>query len=144
MEIEVRFPGGKRVDAEVGGFEIRTDQPVSAGGQESAPDPFTLFLASLATCAGIFALGFCQARNISTEGLRVVQHSTKNAQTGRLEHVAIEVVLPPGFPEHYRPAIMRAVDSCKVKKTLADPPTFEVRSVLAEGDAASATGSVGA
>ena len=57
MEIEVSFPGGKRVDATFGGFTIRTDQPVSAGGQGSAPEPSALFLASLATCAGIYVVG---------------------------------------------------------------------------------------
>ena len=43
----VSFPGGKRVDAEYGGFTIRTDQPPQGGGEGSAPPPFDLFLASI-------------------------------------------------------------------------------------------------
>ena len=136
MEINVSFPGGKRVNAAVDGFEIATDQPASGGGNGSAPEPFALFLASIATCAGIYALGFCQARSIPTEGLRVVQRSSKNQDTGRLERVEIDVILPPGFPEKYRTAIQRAAEGCKVKKTIFDPPTFEVRSVVADQDAA--------
>ena len=50
----VTFPGGKRVDAEYGGFTVRTDQPPQSGGEGSAPQPFDLFLASIATCAGIY------------------------------------------------------------------------------------------
>ncbi|MBW2050564.1 MAG: osmotically inducible protein OsmC, partial [Deltaproteobacteria bacterium] len=51
--VEVSFPGGKRVDAQIGGFTIKTDQSRDNGGDESAPEPFQLFLASIATCAGI-------------------------------------------------------------------------------------------
>src|SRR5690242_16184098 len=72
-DTEVTFPGGKRVAANVAGRVIRTDQPASLGGEDSAPAPFDLFLASIATCAGIYVLGFCQARNLSTEGLAVRQ-----------------------------------------------------------------------
>jgi len=31
-DIEVTFPGGKRVDAHVGAHVVHTDQPTSAGG----------------------------------------------------------------------------------------------------------------
>ena len=72
--IEVSFPGGKRVDARVGGFTMATDQPTELGGDGSAPAPFDLFLASIATCAGIYVLGFCQARGLATDGLALVQH----------------------------------------------------------------------
>ena len=48
----VTFPGGKRVDAEYDGFTIKTDQSPKGGGEGSAPQPFDLFLASIATCAG--------------------------------------------------------------------------------------------
>lgn len=136
MEISVTFPGGKRVNASFDGFEVATDQPVAGGGEGAAPEPFALFLASLAACSGIYALGFCAARGIATEGLRVVQRTTKNPTTGRLEHVAHEVELPPGFPEKYRAAIVRAVDGCKVKKTIFDPPTFDTRAVVHPADLA--------
>ena len=55
-EIKVAFSGGLRIDAEYRGFLIKTDQPVADGGEGSAPAPFDLFLASLATCAGYYAL----------------------------------------------------------------------------------------
>jgi putative redox protein len=51
MEMKVDFPGGARVAAHFGDFTINTNQPVKAGGDGSAPAPFELFLASLATCA---------------------------------------------------------------------------------------------
>ena len=50
-EMTVTFPGGRRVNASYGDFEIATDQSPDHGGDASAPEPFDLFLASLATCA---------------------------------------------------------------------------------------------
>ena len=126
MDITVTFPGGKRVDANLGDHVIQTDQPVAGGGEDSAAAPFDLFLASLATCAGIYVLGFCQARQIPTAGLGLVQHHTYDPATKQLTGVALELVLPPGFPERYRDAVVRAAEGCMVKKLLANPPTISV------------------
>jgi len=52
MEIHVQSPGGFLVDARFGDFKISIDQPVADNGANSAPSPFDLFLAALATCAG--------------------------------------------------------------------------------------------
>ena len=53
MEMRIRFPGNKKVNADFDGFSLATDQPIEAGGDGSAPAPFDLFLASIGTCAGI-------------------------------------------------------------------------------------------
>lgn len=127
MELIIDFPGGKRVDAHFGAFTVSTDQPAQAGGEDSAPTPFATFLASIGTCAGIYVLGFCQARGIPTEGLTVTQRSQHDPETKRLVDVTIEVGLPQGFPEKYREAVLRAAENCKVKKTIEHPPTFTVR-----------------
>ena len=126
MDIEVTFPGGTRVDAKVGEFVVQTDQPVELGGAGSAIAPFELFLASLATCAGIYALGFCQARKLPTEGLKLTQRYALDAETKLPAKVSITLQLPDGFPEMYRGAIVRAVEGCKVKKTVLSQPVFEV------------------
>jgi hypothetical protein len=44
MAIEVYFDGGKKVNAIIQDFTVKTDQPVRGGGDNSAPAPFTLFL----------------------------------------------------------------------------------------------------
>lgn len=136
MDITISFPGGKRVDADLGGHVIATDQSLAHGGAGSAPEPFDLFLASLATCAGIYVLGFCQARGIPTEGITLIQRSTSDPETKRLALVELEVGLPPGFPEKYRTAVLKAAEGCRVKKTLLDPP--EVRVVSREAKEAMA------
>jgi ribosomal protein S12 methylthiotransferase accessory factor len=125
MDIEVDFPGGKRVVAQVGSHRIETDQPAELGGQDASPAPFDLFLASLATCAGIYALGFLQARGLPTAGMRLRQHVDMDPASHLPTRVRLELTLPPGVPEKYRSAVLRAVENCKVKKTIAAAPVFE-------------------
>jgi putative redox protein len=128
-EIHISFKGGKRVAADYGKFEILTDQSAKYGGGETAPEPFALFLASIGTCAGVFVLGFCQARQIPTDGIRLVQRM-ETSDKGVLTKVSIDVVVPPSFPEKYRGAVARVVDACAVKKAIQDPPVFEARTVV--------------
>lgn len=126
MKYEVSFPGGVKVAATAAGHTVVTDQPVAAGGEGTAMAPFDLFMASLATCAGFYALRFCQERNLSTDGLGVTLESVKDVEKKRVGTVRIEVRLPNDFPEKYHDAITRAVDLCAVKRHVIEPPAFEV------------------
>lgn len=119
MEILINFPGGARVDAHVRDHTVQTDQPKSGGGDDSAPSPFELFLASIGTCAGIYILGFCRQRNLPAEGIRIVQrvHADK---------IELEIQVPPSIPKQYHSALIRSAELCKVKKTLENPPRFEI------------------
>jgi putative redox protein len=131
MEMQITFPGGARVDASFGPYTVGTDQPAKYGGDDSAPTPFQLFLASIGTCAGIYVLGFCRQRGLSTEGVRVVQRLRTDAATGMVAQIDIEIIVPPGFPEKYHSALVRAAEQCAVKKHLEAPPQFSVRTVTA-------------
>lgn len=124
--MEITFPGGARVNARSNGFEIATDQPEKNGGENCAPSPFDLFLMSLGTCAGFFALRFCQQRDLPTAGMKLTLDNQRDPDTKRLDSVSITLHLPDGFPEKYRGAILRATDQCAVKKALLDPPEIEV------------------
>ena len=124
MHMEMTFPGGLAVDAQYEGFTVPTDQPVHAGGGGTAPAPFDLFLASIGTCAGLFALRFCQQRGISAEGLGVTLATERDDARHLVTEVRLEVTLPDGFPEKYREALLRAIDQCTVKRHLMTPPRF--------------------
>lgn len=136
MKFEVSFPGGMRVDAAFGGHRLKTDQPVEVGGTDTAPAPFDLFLGSLATCAGFYAMRFCQQREIPTDGLGVTLEPIREPGAKKLGKIRIELTLPPEFPEKYHEAILRAVDQCAVKRAVFDPPEFDI--VLAGALATSA------
>ena len=124
--MEITFDGGKVITAHTNSHSIRTDQPVNAGGENSAPAPFELFLASIGTCAGIYVKMFCEQRDINTDGIKIIQSAEYDRQTGLPTFIKLDIQLPVDFPEKYKAAVINAADLCKVKKTIANPPRFEV------------------
>jgi putative redox protein len=86
----------------------------------------------LGACAGFYVLSFCQRRGIATDGLRLVQQTETDSDSGMVRTVRLEIELPPAFPEQYRAAVIRAAEQCAVKKLLEHPPAFEIRTVASE------------
>ena len=124
--LAVCFPGGKRVDVQIREFSIPTDQSPKAGGAASAPEPFDLFLASLAACAGIYALNFCQSRQLSTVGLGLAMDWERDPAQSLKARVCYRLRLPKDFPEKYRRGICKAIELCTVKKMIQNAPEFSV------------------
>jgi ribosomal protein S12 methylthiotransferase accessory factor len=126
MEMQIVFPGGQRVDALMGNLRIETNQ------DGTAPAPFSLFLASMGTCAGIYVLNFCQQRNLPTEGLRIIQRTRTNPSTRMVDRVDLEIQLPADFPEKYKDAVIKSAELCAVKKHLEAPPSFAITTTSAQ------------
>jgi putative redox protein len=124
--MEITFEGGKVVTAHSHGHIIKTDQPVSGGGQNTAPSPFELFLASIGTCAGIYVKSFCDNRKIPTENIKIIETTEFDEETGLPTHIKLDVKLPADFPEKYKEAVISVAELCKVKKSIAAPPVFQV------------------
>lgn len=131
MDMKIVFPGNKKVDALYKGFRVSTDQPAEGGGDGSAPAPFDLFLASLGTCAGIYVLGFCQQRGLSTDGIELVQRMHFDPSKRMIGGIDIEIRVPAGFPEKYHDALVNAASLCAVKKHIQDPPAFTITTTVA-------------
>jgi ribosomal protein S12 methylthiotransferase accessory factor len=137
-EYVIDFPGGARVDAHFGPYTIKTDQPPTGGGEGSAPTPFSLFLASLGTCAGIYVLNFCRQRGLPTDGIRLVQQVDRDPITHMVANVSLAIHLPAGFPEKYKDALIRSAEQCAVKKHLEKPPKISVTTQIAQSATQSA------
>ena len=132
MEMIINFPGGLKVDANFGPYTVETDQPDRSGNPAAAPTPFATFLASIGTCAGIYVLGFCKQRGLSTEGIQIRQKMQSNPFNGMVEKIDLEIEVPSDFPEKYHTALIRSAEQCAVKKHFENPPTFEVSTKVLE------------
>ena len=124
--MEITFDGGKVVTAHSHGHIIKTDQPLKDGGGDTAPAPFELYLASIGTCAGIYVKSFCDNRQIAAEKIKIIQTTEYNKETGLPTSVKIDIQLPPDFPEKYKASVLHVAGLCKVKKSIANPPVFEI------------------
>jgi ribosomal protein S12 methylthiotransferase accessory factor len=126
MEINITLGSGKKVMAEVNGKTIITDQSIASGGENSAPTPFDLFLASIGTCTGIYVKSFCIQREISTEGISLKQIMKYDQTTKLISEITVEINLPANFPEKYKESLINAANLCTVKKHLHTPPLINV------------------
>jgi len=132
MKIEVSFEGKKGVTASFDGYVVKTDQPVESGGDGSAPAPFELFLASIATCSGIYVKGFCDIRNLPTDKIKIFQEMEYDETGQTVTKINIEIQVPSDFPENYRDALAHVAGKCKVKKHIMQPPEINAHTSVQE------------
>ena len=124
--MEITFDGDKVITAHLNGHTIRTDQPLDNGGGNTAPAPFDLFLASIGTCAGIYIKSFCDKRQISTEGIKIIQTMEFDKEKKTPSLFKLDIQLPAVFPEKYKEAVINAAELCLVKKTINNLPEFQI------------------
>jgi ribosomal protein S12 methylthiotransferase accessory factor len=127
MKIEISLLDGQKLQASFGNHQIISDQSVSVGGEESYPEPFDYFLASMPLCAGFYIRKFCESRGISTEGISLTQEQTTIGEDKYQKRFAISVTLPEGFPDKYKKAILAAANTCTVKKVIQAVPEFDIQ-----------------
>ncbi|MCG6908575.1 MAG: OsmC family protein [Deltaproteobacteria bacterium] len=128
--MEVYFPGGKKVNAIYKGFTIETDQSKDEGGDGSASEPYSLFLASIGTCAGVYVVYFCQERGIDTSNIKMKLDFERNEEKHLTTAVHIHFDLPADFPPKYKAAVVKAAQLCTVKRNILDPPQFTVSATI--------------
>jgi putative redox protein len=124
--MKIELGSGLAVNAHFKNHVISSDQPIRSGGEDAAPSPFDLFLASIGLCAGFYVQSFCRQREISTDRVSLTLQTSRDPERKRIAKILIEIQLPPDFPEKYRQAVLRAVEQCSVKRHLFDPPEFEI------------------
>jgi len=129
MEIKVNYLDNLRLEAKFDDFTVIADQPIRYKGDGSAPGPFDYFLASSALCAAYFVKVYCNARNISTENIRLSQNNIVDPEDRYNQIFKIQVELPEDISDKDRQGILRSIDRCTVKKVVQTGPTFEIEVV---------------
>ncbi len=117
-EFKVTFPGNKKVDVEIGKFIVKTDQKKIYGGDDTAPEPFNIFLSSIGSCAGIYALSFCEPRKLNTEGMYLLLDISFKERQNFLEEIKLTLYVNKEFPEKYIKPIVKSMNHCAVKNQL--------------------------
>jgi len=124
--MKVTHEGGLKFVADVRGHRVVTDQPVKAGGEDSAPMPIEMLGVGLGTCVALYVQQFCRARGIAHEGMEVRVETRGAPNPNRIGRFDLRVVLPEAVPEKYRQAIDRVARSCAVHNTLMHAPEVSV------------------
>lgn len=123
--INVTYVRGDQLRIEVRGHEVVTDQPVDDGGDDIAPTPTELFVASLAACIGYYAERFLRRNGLATEGLTVSTDYTWAESPHRVGAIDLNVEAP-GLTAARRDAFSRVIEHCTVHNSLHHPPEVRV------------------
>jgi putative redox protein len=125
--LEARFVAGEAYEVRVRGHRLVVDQPAEAGGQDSAPTPTELFVASLASCVAFYAGRFLTRHGYSREGLALsARYEMASDRPARVSNIRLLLRVPAGLPPE-RWAALRAVAShCTVHNSLASPPPVTI------------------
>ena len=109
-------PGPLRCVVEVGGFSILVDEPESAGGTGTAPQPTDLLLASVASCFTLALVHSAGKRGITLTGVRV--EAVGNYAGPSFDAVRISVDVTGPTPDELAGLIAAAERVCYVSNTL--------------------------
>jgi len=127
MDIEIKILDGVKLEAKLADHTINSDQPKDGGGEGTAPNPFEYFVASIGLCVGHYINIFCKQREIPTENIKITEKTSRNNEGKMI--FSIEVKLPSDFPEKYKDTVLKAAESCAVKKAIQSQPVFELKLV---------------
>ena len=121
--MDVRFVSGEAYEVAVRGHRVLVDQPADAGGDDNAPTPTELFVASLATCVAFYAGRYLTRHGFNRDGLGVsVGYVTADDRPARVAAVRLTVRVPADLPAERRPALQAVVSHCTVHNSLTNPP----------------------
>jgi putative redox protein len=121
-ELTAHWEGGYRMRTEVRGFEIRSDEPLEYGGDDTGPMPTELFLASLASCFGMAVVHAGRKRGIDLPDVAV--RVTGTYEGLRFARIRVEVI--SSHPrEQLEPLLKRAMSYCYITNTLLRQPQME-------------------
>jgi putative redox protein len=125
--LEVSHLEGDAYSVDVREHRLRVDQPLEAGGMDTAPTPTELFAASLATCVAFYAGRYLHRHGLPRTGLRVrTEFAMATDRPARVTSLHLVIVPPPELPEQRRAALLAVASHCTVHNTLHQPPEIDI------------------
>jgi putative redox protein len=122
--VQARWTGGLRAIVHTGEFELVVDEPESAGGTGTGPQPTELLLASIASCFTISLAYSARKRDIELADVEVDVVGHYDGPQFSSFRIIVRASAPTGDD------LVKLAESakrvCYVTRTLAAAPTIEV------------------
>lgn len=126
MKMNIAFEGKRSFKTVVRGHEIRTDLPVDSGGDDTAPTPPELFVASLGTCIGIYATSYLKTANLNGEGLTIDIDWEFGPNKQKIDKIQVSISVPNADLGPRKKALLAAAESCLIHNTLREHPDINI------------------
>ncbi len=141
-QITAKLTSGMAVQMSNGRHVWNADEPLEAGGTDTAPNPYELLLGSLAACTCITISWYCQHKKIPLKSVsttydfsRVHADDCKDCDIpdkGFIEKITSNVHIEGDFDEAQRKRLAQIAQRCPVHKTLAHGVKFEDNASFSE------------
>src|SRR6266568_9061657 len=126
-EMDVRYVAGESYEVSVRGHRVLVDQPADAGGDDAAPTPTEMFVASLASCVAFYAGRYLTRHGHSRTGLMVsASYELAADRPARVSAIRIGVKVPTDLPEDRWPALAAVASHCTVHNSLHHVPHVDI------------------
>lgn len=123
LSVYATWEGGYRCRVQARHHEIHIDEPLSAGGADSGPQPTEVFLASLASCYALALAHVARKRRIELADIAV--RAVGEYDGPRFVKLRVEVTSSHP-PEDLEPLLARASAVCYVSNTMRAVDDVEV------------------
>ena len=117
---------GARFSATIRSHEVRMDQPVGNGGDDSAPTPVDLVVGALGGCVALYTRRFLLNHELSPAGLEVDVEQRAMPRDGRRGAFAITVRVPVALTVRQRELLERVIRACPVHTMLECASTISL------------------
>lgn len=119
MRATARRREGMVHEVEIEGHTVLLDEPVDAGGTDTAPSPTRLLTASLAACTAMTIRLYAERKEWDVDGLVVDAEFGGSPRAGETARFDVAVTLPEGLTDEQRERIMVIAGKCPVHRILA-------------------------
>jgi len=123
-------------EIDVGNHQLKSDEPLEAGGTNTGPSPYDLLLAALGSCTSMTIAMYAKRKKLPLEDVTVrLKHSRIHAadcadcdtKEGMLEKIEREIVLTGALTEEERARLLQIANKCPVHRTLTSEIKIESR-----------------
>lgn len=100
-------------------FEVRSrSKSFHFASDGSAPNPLETVYASLAACAGVYAVSACKSLGVPWAGIEAELVPKSGAAAFPPKAFEIHLAFPDGFPADAKGAVLESVGRCAVKQLI--------------------------
>ena len=100
------------------GHSFITDEPITAGGEDAGPDPYTLLLAALGSCISMTVTLYARRKQWPLD--RIEARLNRQPPQGKIATIALELMLGGDLDEEQKRRLLQIAERCPVHRTLTE------------------------
>jgi uncharacterized OsmC-like protein len=125
-QLSVSYVAGEAYLVRIREHQLLVDQPFEVGGDDMAPSPVEVFVASLVACVAFYAGRYLTRHGESRQGLEVTAgYELAPDRPARVGAIRIRISAP-GLPAERTASLLAVVSHCTVHNSLVRPPQVSI------------------